>query len=540
MTPTKDARAFARRRALLLATGMLLASSAIAQETVTYTYDNKGRLTGVSHSGGPAAGASASYNYDNADNRSSVAINGATPPSFAIGNASATEGSSLTFTVTRSGQSFGAYTINFATRSGTATSGADFNGGSGTVSFADGQTSAPITISTIQDTAVEGNETFYVDLSNASGGAPITTATGTGTIVDDDSCSGASFAIASNGAVTEGGTSVFTINKAGSTGATCSVNYATASGTATSGSDFNAASGTLTFSPSQTSQTVNVTTVDDTGVESAETFTLSLSSPSGGATLGSPSSATATINDNDVPAPTTINLTSGGSTNLRTVANNNGYTGATGVTYTFVVGSGVTVTGNAGSGIGIDTGTWPSGVTLNLQVNSSGIVRGGGGNGGVGGGNGTTAAAGGDGGDAVRCNAPISITVNSGGAVQAGGGGGGGGGYASYSSPSGGGIIGGGGGGGGAPNGFGGTGGAGWNGGANGGNGANGTTSGGGAGGTGVGPPGGSGGTYASVGGHAGGATTQGGAPGAGGYAVRKNGTGCTLTNSGTVTGTVG
>jgi hypothetical protein len=549
MMRAMNARSRRLRSLLLGASALLAVAPAVAQETVTYTYDLKGRLTGVSHAGGPAAGASASYTYDNADNRSNVTVTGATPPSFAIGNASSTEGSSLTFTVTRSGQSAGAYTMSYATRSGTATSGTDFNANSGTLPFADGQTSATITVSTIQDTAVEGNEAFYVDLSNASGGASITTATGTGTIVDDDApppCSGVSFTISSNGAVTEGGTSGFTVTKSGSTSSSCSVNYATASGTATSGSDFNAASGTLTFTSAQTSQTVNVTTIDDTAIESAtETFTMSLSSPNNGATLGSPSSATATINDNDVAGPTVINLASGASTNLRTIANNNGYTGSSSANYQFVVGSGVTVTGSAGGWSGIDTGSWPAGVTLSLVINSSGIIRGGGGNGGNGGGwNGSTtvgATSGGAGGDAIICSAPIAITVNSGGTVQSGGGGGGGGGYATFTGPPGGGVVGGGGGGGGAPNGAGGTGGTGKNGGPTGANGAAGTTSGGGAGG-GTGPTGGAGGTYGTAG-SAGVTPSGGGAGGTGGaagYAVRKNGTGCTVSNSGTVTGTVG
>jgi chitinase len=117
------------------------------------------------------------------------------------------------------------------------------------------------------------------------------------------SCAGVSYTIASNGAVTEGANSVFTITKAGSTSSSCSVNYATANGTATAGSRYTATSGTLTFSSSQTSQTVGVTTIDDTIVEGTQTFSMSLASPSGASTLGSPASATATINDNDSPPP---------------------------------------------------------------------------------------------------------------------------------------------------------------------------------------------------------------------------------------------
>jgi YD repeat-containing protein len=112
-------------------------------------------------------------------------------------------------------------------------------------------------------------------------------------------CAGISFTITSNGAVTEGANSVFTVTKTGSTSNSCTVNYATSNGTAVAPGDFTSASGTLTFTSAQTSQTVSIVTIDDVAVESAETFSTALSAPSGGATLGTPSSATATINDND-------------------------------------------------------------------------------------------------------------------------------------------------------------------------------------------------------------------------------------------------
>lgn len=121
---------------------------------------------------------------------------------------------------------------------------------------------------------------------------------------------GVSFSISSNGAVTEGANSLFTITKSGTASGAVSVNYATANGTAAAGSDYSATSGTLTFATTDTALTVSVPTVDDTVVESPETFSMSLSSPTGGAILASPSSATATINDNDANAnnpPTAVN-----------------------------------------------------------------------------------------------------------------------------------------------------------------------------------------------------------------------------------------
>jgi hypothetical protein len=236
-------------------------------------------------------------------------------------------------------------------------------------------------------------------------------------------------------------------------------------------------------------------------------------------------------------APGTINLASGAAVNLRAVADANGYTGAQDATITFAVPSGVTIRGLSGGGIGIDTGTWPTGtysINLTLVVQSGGIVDGGGGAGGDSG-----FGTGGDGGDAIFCQVAMSggVTINSGGTVRAGGGGGGGGSghldtppgqFSSPDDP----FDGGGGGGGGAPNGAGGAGELGSNGGSDGSDGSAGTTGGGGAGGSGF-HSGATGGTFAT----AGGTGTGRGAGGGAGFAVRKNGHTVTVTNSGTMTG---
>lgn len=239
-------------------------------------------------------------------------------------------------------------------------------------------------------------------------------------------------------------------------------------------------------------------------------------------------------------APTaTINLTSGSAVNLRTVANANGYTGASDATYTFKVPAGVTIRGLSGGGRGIDTGTWPAGysISLALQVENGGIVDGGGGIGANG-----SSTAGGTGGDAIYCQTDIAITVDSGGIVRAGGGGGGSGASTQTGSVSLRKQNGGGGGGGGFPNGAGGTGAPSYfisdgSPATSGGDGSPGTTSGGGAGGTasGGGNSGGAGGGAATAG-SVGGAS--GGAGGAAGYAIRKNGHTVSVSNSGTITGT--
>ena len=77
-------------------------------------------------------------------------------------------------------------TVNYATADGTATSPADFGAISGTLTFAPGVTTQPISVSIVNDAIAEGNETFTVALSNPTV-ATIADPSGLGTIVDDES-----------------------------------------------------------------------------------------------------------------------------------------------------------------------------------------------------------------------------------------------------------------------------------------------------------------------------------------------------------------
>lgn len=216
---------------------------------------------------------------------------------YTFSNASATEGSSITFTVTRTGTPVGVETIDYATSSGTATSGTDFTAASGTLTFQISDTSKTFAVSTTQDTTYEGNETLTATLANLVGGASITNATRTGTINENDTAP--SFAI-NNSSATEGSSITFTVTKTGTTALSHDINYASSSGTATSGTDFTATSGALTFTSGQTTRTFTVATTNDSAAESNETLNITLSSATNGATI-SDSSGVGTINDNDSP-----------------------------------------------------------------------------------------------------------------------------------------------------------------------------------------------------------------------------------------------
>src|SRR5205807_607517 len=128
--------------------------------------------------------------------------------------------------------------------------------------------------------------------------ATIARAQGVGTIPNDDPQPSLSIGSAS---VTEGnsGTTPMTVTVflSAASGRTVTVNYATADGTATAGSDYTATSGTLAFAPGETSKTVAVTVLGDTSLEADETFGLALSGPVNAKLARA--SATGTIRNDD-------------------------------------------------------------------------------------------------------------------------------------------------------------------------------------------------------------------------------------------------
>ncbi len=101
--------------------------------------------------------------------------------------------------------------LHYATADGTATAGSDYVAGSGTITFAAGETSKVVHVQVNGDTAVEANETLKLILSQPAG-ATIATGTATGTIVNDDVTPGGGTPAVSIGdvTVTEGNPAVAT------------------------------------------------------------------------------------------------------------------------------------------------------------------------------------------------------------------------------------------------------------------------------------------------------------------------------------------
>ena len=123
-------------------------------------------------------------------------------------------------------------------------------------------------------------------------------------IIENDA---ATFSVTGPATIGEGaGTATYRVSLSALPSANVTINYATADGTATAGSDYMAASDTLTFTPTNwdTAQMVAVTITDDTVDDDDETFTFTLSNPGSGAVLSASRSVSTTIMDDDVPVLT--------------------------------------------------------------------------------------------------------------------------------------------------------------------------------------------------------------------------------------------
>jgi YD repeat-containing protein len=204
----------------------------------------------------------------------------------------------LTISVTRTGGSGGAASINYTTTAGTATAPADYTTTSGTLNWANGDAATKtFNIPIVNDTIVEGSHTLTVTLSGATGASAGSTLSATVTITEPPP--GVLNITPVTTTVNEGTATVgFSVTRTGGSYGNISVNYATANGTATAGSDYTATSGTLSWTNGDTAaKSASVAVINNTVGEPNETFTVTLSGVVG-ATISTPTS-TITIEDNE-------------------------------------------------------------------------------------------------------------------------------------------------------------------------------------------------------------------------------------------------
>jgi acetyl esterase/lipase len=228
-------------------------------------------------------------------------------------------GNGGSWTITRAGSITSALAVSFTT-SGTAPRAQDYtlSGVSGTtLTIPANQTSATILLNVVNDTVVESIETAICTIAANAAYTLGSPASATINIADDDSSTTTqtvtvSASDANAAEPNDGG--AWTLTRSGTTTAALTINFTT-SGTATRTTDYTVdappTGTTLTFPANQATLVVPLTVVDDTELESSETAIFTIGTGSG-YSVGSPSSATVNLADNDTPAtgPGVVTLSS--------------------------------------------------------------------------------------------------------------------------------------------------------------------------------------------------------------------------------------
>lgn len=210
----------------------------------------------------------------------------------------------MTFNVTLSKASNFPISVSFETQDGTAVSTpqpGDFDAKTGTLNFAPGQTTLPVSILIHGDSIGEVDETFLLKLTSPSG-AVLGRATATGTILNDEATLRISDAQVLEGGVNGVTQAVFTVTLAnGPTSGNVTVNFGTVDGTATvADSDYTAllaTANTLTFAPGETTKQIMVPIKGDVNDEANETFSVVLSGPSSNVTIAQDTGIGTILND---------------------------------------------------------------------------------------------------------------------------------------------------------------------------------------------------------------------------------------------------
>src|SRR5439155_21496635 len=186
----------------------------------------------------------------------------------------------------------------YASADGTAIAGNKYVAVAGTLGFAVGETNKLILVSILNESFVEGTQTFQVILSNPAGGAVLGLLTNaTVRIADNDT--GLQFEFARYSVSEDAGSVLIGVVRGDDGDFPVTVDYATSDVTATASTDYAQASGAIYFAAGENVKPFAVPIVNDSGKEVNKVFGLTLSNATGGAVLGSLKTATVTIVDND-------------------------------------------------------------------------------------------------------------------------------------------------------------------------------------------------------------------------------------------------
>ena len=201
-------------------------------------------------------------------------------------------------------------TLSYTTMDDSAVAGDDYTMGAGTITLSPGKTSETIVISILEDSAIEGAETFTVVLSSTLAEVSFNPTVATVRIIDNDAADPDPIVIGfvpETYAVSEGaGKVTLTVElRSGVLTQDVTLSYTTMDDSAVAGDDYTMSAGTITLSPGKTSETIVISILEDSAIEGAETFTVVLSSTLAEVSFN-PTVATVRIIDNDAADPDPI------------------------------------------------------------------------------------------------------------------------------------------------------------------------------------------------------------------------------------------
>jgi hypothetical protein len=225
-------------------------------------------------------------NLDTTDTATTTVVDDSDVTTLTLaGDSTVAEGGEATYTLTLSNPAETEMVVDVITGH-TTTDDGDLVPTTQQVTILAGASTATFTVDNNQDNLAEGNEDYTVAITGSTGGnfedlsvdtTPVTT-----TIIDDEGTP--SLTINDMSVDEDAGTMTFTVTLSTPSVDPVSVDYASADNTsanpATEGADYTGVSGTLTFAPGETTQTITVPITDDTLAEGSETFDMVLSNPS--------------------------------------------------------------------------------------------------------------------------------------------------------------------------------------------------------------------------------------------------------------------
>jgi Ca2+-binding RTX toxin-like protein len=227
---------------------------------------------------------------------------------FVVGEASKT----ATITVTIPGGADGPGTVSYTVTAGTATAGTDYTPRNGSLAFAAGQTMQTFTVAMRKDKIDEADETINLALTGMTGpigfGARIAA---TLTIQDDDATPTLRFTKPTIKARESAASAAVSVSLSAASGRLVMVDIASQSGTAVDGPDYTGSETagpfpTIVFQPGQRTQVIQIPIINDPDVESAESFTVRLTSAVNAMLPSTPLTATVNITSDDKPARSAV------------------------------------------------------------------------------------------------------------------------------------------------------------------------------------------------------------------------------------------